>query len=66
MWSSCGLGLEGMCDQIVAPGFAWGYCVYGHEGETQTGVLVTIFLAKPPGMGEPVLPAEGIADPQAP
>lgn len=46
-------GPEGMCDQIVPSGF---YGVTGrYEGETQTGVLMTIFLAKPPGMGEPVL-----------
>ena len=46
-------GPEGMCEQIVAPGFQR---VTGrYEGETQTGGLVTTFLAKPPGLGEPIL-----------
>ena len=46
-------GPEGVCEQIVAPGFQG--VTGGYEGETQTGELVTTFLAKPPGLGEPIL-----------
>ena len=46
-------GPEGMCEQIVAPGFQG--VPGGYEGETQTGGLVTTFLAKIPGLGVPIL-----------